>query len=152
MPDMHACAEGRDEAVLMLAPLLLLLNQDPYLLPMLDERRRYFPPYVALVLYLMASAFRAASGALVRHTAVEAVAAFASIACALPNHLLFAAYLWNQKRQSEWLLLLFTPLNAVPGLFGVGNAILWLAGGGVVAALAQGLTMRQVRRMGTRLI
>ena len=57
--------EGQDEAILMLAPLLLLLNQDPYLLPMLDDRRRYFPPYVALVVYLTSSAFRAATSAYV---------------------------------------------------------------------------------------
>lgn len=147
---MHA--EGKDEAILMLAPLLLLLNQDPYLLPMLDDRRRYFPPYIALVLYLAASAFRAAAAAVIRHSPIAAAAAMLSVVCALPNHGLFAAYLWNQKRQSEWMLLLFTPLNAIPALFGVGSAIWWLCGGGVFAALAQGVAMRQVRRMGTRLI
>lgn len=136
----------------MLAPLLLLLNQDPYLLPMLDDRRRYCPPYLALVVYLFGSALRAAFAASTRHSSVAAMAALASILCAMPNHALFAAYLWNQKRQSEWMLLFFTPLNAIPALFGVGSAIWWLCGGGVFVALAQGVAMRQVRRMGTRLI
>jgi uncharacterized membrane protein len=104
------------------------------------------------VLYLAASALRAASEAMLRHSTVAGTTAMLSVLCALPNHVLFGAYLWNQKRQSEWMLLLFTPLNAVPALFGVGSAIWWLCGGGLFAALAQGVAMRQVRRMGTRLI
>eukprot|EP00892_Ulva_mutabilis_P002875 jgi/Ulvmu1/12589/UM092_0019.1 len=146
-------AEGKDEAVLMLAPLLLLLNQDAYILPMIDDRRRYFPPYVALVAYLALSVLRTALDALRAAQPVAAARLVASVLCTLPNHALFAAYLWSQRRQSEWPLLVFTPLNAFPAFFmDYHAAVVWLAGIAAVAAVAQGAAMRQVRRAGTRLI
>lgn len=137
----------------MLAPLLLLLNQDSYILPMIDTRRRYFPPYVALVAYLSASTLRAAVDALGEAPLISAARLAAAVLCTLPNHALFAAYLWNQRRQSEWPLLVFTPLNAFPAFFTNSHpAVVWLAGMAAVAAVVQGASMRQVRRAGTRLI
>lgn len=43
---------GAPEAVFMLAPLLLMLSQDPLLLRQLGERHRYAPPAAAIALYL----------------------------------------------------------------------------------------------------
>jgi hypothetical protein len=43
---------GAPEAVFMLAPLLLMLSQDPLLLRQLGEGQRYAPPAAAIVLYL----------------------------------------------------------------------------------------------------
>lgn len=40
----------------MLAPLLLLLSQDPLMLPNLEEHQRYFPPTLAVTAYLSAAA------------------------------------------------------------------------------------------------
>lgn len=148
---MHA--EGSDVAVLMLAPLLLLLTQDPYLLPMIDERRRYFPPCAAAVLYLAASALWGAVTTAGDVAAIDTARAAAGVLCTLPNHALFAVYLWNHRRQSEWPLLVFTPLNAFPAFFAEYHpAVVWLAGLAVAAAVVQGYSMRQVRRAGTRLI
>lgn len=45
----------------MLAPLLLLLSQDPLILPMLGEQQRYFPSGLALVTYLTLTAIMQAS-------------------------------------------------------------------------------------------
>lgn len=45
----------------MLAPLLLLLSQDPLILPMLGEQQRYFPSGLALVVYLTLTAIMQAS-------------------------------------------------------------------------------------------
>lgn len=39
-------AAGAPEAIFMIAPVLLLLSQDPLLLPGLADRQRYFPPQV----------------------------------------------------------------------------------------------------------
>ncbi len=38
----------------MLAPLLLLLGQDPLLLPELEEKQRYVPPALSASLFLFA--------------------------------------------------------------------------------------------------
>ena len=43
-------------AILMLAPILLLLSQDPLLLPGLGDRQRYLPPMLAISVYLPATA------------------------------------------------------------------------------------------------
>lgn len=45
--------EGGELVVLPLCSLLLLLHQDPFILPSLLQRRRYFPPLIAAVLHLV---------------------------------------------------------------------------------------------------
>lgn len=44
--------DGNPGAILLLAPVLLLLAQDPVLLRFLDKRRRYVPPVAAVTAYL----------------------------------------------------------------------------------------------------
>ena len=39
----------------MLAPLLLMLSQDPLMLPDLEDKQRYFPPTFAISAYLVVS-------------------------------------------------------------------------------------------------
>lgn len=48
--------QGADEAVFVLAPVLLLLNQDPLLFRGLTAQRRYFPPLCAASLFLTVNA------------------------------------------------------------------------------------------------
>lgn len=47
---------GSPEAIFMLAPLLLLLSQDPLLLTGLEDRMRYFPPVLAVTAFLTTTA------------------------------------------------------------------------------------------------
>ena len=44
--------QGADAAILVLAPILLLLGQDRLLCAGLSVRRRYFPPAAACVAFL----------------------------------------------------------------------------------------------------
>ncbi len=55
-------AQGADEAILVLAPVLLLLNQDPLLFRGLTDARRYFPPVFAAAAYLAGAAALTALG------------------------------------------------------------------------------------------
>lgn len=48
--------QGADEAIFVLAPILLLLSQDPLLFRGLTERRRYFPPELCASAYLTVAA------------------------------------------------------------------------------------------------
>lgn len=48
--------QGADEAIFVLAPILLLLSQDPLLFRGLTERRRYFPPVLCASAYLTIAA------------------------------------------------------------------------------------------------
>lgn len=72
MTEQHARAhalhavQGADEAIFVLAPVLLLLSQDALICRGLSAQRRYFPPFCAASLFLAASA---ASGAFGRFSA-----------------------------------------------------------------------------------
>ena len=54
-------AQAADEAILVLAPMLLLLNQDPLVFRSLTERRRYAPLVLALTTCLVFSAVTGSS-------------------------------------------------------------------------------------------
>jgi hypothetical protein len=144
-------AEGSEEAILALAPLLLLLNQDPILFPQLTDRRRYVPPFVATVLYLFATALAGAARASSR-SGVAASLAMLALLCPIPDCLLLGAYLWNRRRQSEWWLLFFTPANVLPALFAEAKGARLLAIAAMVGALVQAIAMRRSRRAATKLI
>lgn len=58
--------QAADEAILVLAPMLLLLNQDPLVFRSLTERRRYAPLVLALTTCLV---FSAITGALQKASA-----------------------------------------------------------------------------------
>lgn len=144
-------AEGRDEAILALAPLLLLLTQDPMLCPYLTTRRRYFPPLVATLLYLSASSVSAIA-ATAADGALATVVAVLAFLCPLPSLLCLSVFLWNRKKQSEWLLLFFTPLNILPAVFAAEPSSQLLAGGAIVGAVVQGVATRRTRSAATKLI
>ena len=149
-------AEGREEAIFVIAPVLLLLNQDPLLLPTLEEKRRYVAPYLAVFSYLLATAIKQASSGY--ESAFETpwprarlVQGVLLALCSVPNHVMLLTYLWHRRKQSEWPLLFFSPLNVLPILFGGRPAVLLalLAGAG---ALVQTIVMRTLRRRGLQMI
>ena len=102
MPSM-VCLQAADEAILVLAPMLLLMNQDPLVFRSLSERRRYAPLVLALTAYLTFSAvtgaFQAAGAASERSPFVMEqkqpsgawllVKNLVLLALAFPNHALF---------------------------------------------------------------
>ena len=95
--------QAADEAILVLAPMLLLMNQDPLVFRSLTDRRRYAPLVLGLTACLT---FSAVTGALQKAgTAAERspfvveqrqpsgmwllIKNLALLALALPNHILF---------------------------------------------------------------
>ena len=95
--------QAADEAILVLAPMLLLMNQDPLVFRSLTDRRRYAPLVLALTACL---AFSAVTGAFQKAGAAAERSPFvveqrqpsgmwlliknlALLALALPNHILF---------------------------------------------------------------
>ena len=97
-----ACMQGADEAIFVLAPILLLLNQDPLLFRGLTNRRRYFPPVFCASAYLSVAAV---TTALAQHSAFAERSPFVVddaqfgtwflvknlglLAATLPNHVFF---------------------------------------------------------------
>ena len=144
-------AEGRPEAVVAVAPLLLLLHPDPILLPGLTPARRYAPPAAAAAAYLAFAAVSDLPLAL-SFSVFEAGLIVAALACSVPTAALVIVYLWRRRRQNEWWLLLAAPANLLPAVFSRSRPCVWLAAGALVGAGAQALAMRRKQAAGTRLI
>ena len=95
--------QAADEAILVLAPMLLLMNQDPLVFRSLTDRRRYAPLVLGLTACLTFSAvtgaFQKAGTAAERSPFVVEqrqpsgmwllIKNLALLALALPNHILF---------------------------------------------------------------
>jgi hypothetical protein len=146
-----SAAEERDEAILALAPVLLLLTQDRLLAPSLTPKRRYVPPLAAIVVYLLANA---ANDVLVDPYDSPASRAFDIVGalCPVPALAMLGVYLWTWRRRSEWPLLFLGPLSVLAGLVAQSTAVKLLSGLSIVGIIGQSVAMRRVQRIGTQLI
>lgn len=147
---------GSPEAIFMLAPLLLLLSQDPLLLPWLEDRLRYFPPALATTLFLTTTAISQAiddaSIDLDASPFVSISMAVVLVACALPSHIMFLRWLWIQKPMPGVAVLSCAPLNLIPLILAVGNVPRYLALLGLAVAFTQYFAMKHVRGIGIKII
>jgi hypothetical protein len=147
---------GQPEAIFMLAPLLLLLSQDALLLRGLGEQQRYAPPITAASLYLAASTlvriYLDGTGLSAVHLGVSALRLVALVA-AMPLHLLFLRFLWQQRPCPGVALLLLAPLcGVVPLVYSPYKETVYLALSGPVMALLQHMTTRHKRQVGMKVI
>ncbi|WIA13369.1 hypothetical protein OEZ85_006949 [Tetradesmus obliquus] len=144
---------GAPEAMLMLAPLLLMLSQDPLLLRQLGERQRYLPPVLAFSCYLtISSAIQVVSWGREYSDWASCALNLALLALALPLHGLFCKYLWDQKPQPAVLLVALGPLCVLSLLLAQAEGIRYLAGGGLVAAALMYFSMRHMKRVGLKVV
>eukprot|EP00955_Chlamydomonas_euryale_P042762 352421-Chlamydomonas_euryale.AAC.43 len=109
----HA-AGGSAEAIFMLAPMLLLLGQDPLMLPGLEDQQRYFPPVFATSVYLALAGIGSITMSPAVDTGIRTWSQFLltalfhpmelkfhimvlfAIGLSLPSHVTFLRWLWNQ--------------------------------------------------------
>ncbi|GMH37943.1 hypothetical protein BSKO_05827 [Bryopsis sp. KO-2023] len=153
---------GGPEAAFVLVPILLLLNQDPLLLPGLTERQRYFPPYLALVGYLWMLGLWSLAQAGIFHPEVYLAPTDSAwwyllrnavmMLVTLPNLVSFLGFLWSQKLKSDATLLIATPLNVLPLAFSELTAIKLIGLAGGAGAIIEFFSMRHIQRIGMRLI
>ena len=98
--------EGEAAGILLLAPVLLLLAQDPLLLRFLEERRRYVPPLAAVMGYLAGAALwqladdamDLPAGRLDGRVAAYMLKQLGCLAAALPAPLMLLAWLWSKAQ------------------------------------------------------
>ncbi|KAK9824524.1 hypothetical protein WJX72_011089 [[Myrmecia] bisecta] len=154
--------QSSDAAIFALAPMLLLLNQDPLLFRGLSERQRYFPLALAASVYLAASA----TAQMIQHSFVQAesivtadtrnmgffVKNLVMMLAVLPMHVAFAQYLWSRERIGGLTILMLTPLALPVLLLADILTVKILAGLSLAMALVQYLAMRHVRHQGMKLI
>ena len=102
-----AVTGGQPAAILLLAPLLLLLAQDPLLLRWLEERRRYLPSVAAVSAYLAATAIWQLVGEVADDLPLSsemwwyAAKHLGCLAAVLPCQLYLLAWLWNKRQVGE---------------------------------------------------
>ncbi|GLC46128.1 hypothetical protein PLESTB_001193000 [Pleodorina starrii] len=155
---------GAPEAIFMLAPVLLLLSQDPLILPGLSERQRYCPPQLAISAYLLLSGLMVVVGDVVAGGgAAAAVVGLPPVlylvkevglaALAVPHHLLFLRYLWTHHAAS-WgtALLVSAPVCLLPAVMCDVPALRFFGAVGAVVAVLQYFSMKHVRHVGMKVI
>ena len=76
-----------------------------------------------------------------------------AILLTIPNHLFFCNYLWKfEQGESDFVLILFTPLNLVSVLVSTLEAVRVQAVCGVVFACIQFYTGRRIQRRGMQIL
>lgn len=153
---------GNPQAAIVLVPILLLLNQDPILMPYLTERQRYFPPFLAFAGYLWVLAIWSLAQGGIFHPEIHLdrtdsagwymLRNFAMMVATLPNLVSFLRFLWSQKLQSDATLLIATPLNVLPLFFSELGAIKLMGVAGGIGAVIEFFSMRHIQRIGMKLI
>ncbi|MEW5297524.1 MAG: hypothetical protein WDW36_000729 [Sanguina aurantia] len=168
------------EAIFMLAPLLLLLSQDPVILPMLGEQQRYFPSGLALVAYLTLTAVMQASpiprlcfsaqarvfgvafgggmqgpmtgAAVVSHPLLFIARNTLLLALTAPSLYLLLHYLWTVKVRNGAALLLCMPLSILPLALSDAPSARALALVALSASLLIFFSMKHVRHLAQGLL
>jgi hypothetical protein len=154
---------GADVAIFLLAPVLLLLCQDGVLLPSLNHMRRYFPPALAIVGYLVASTGLGLGNALggedervlMLHwnsqLAFVVKNALFLLLC-MPNQVDFLRWLWSSKKAAMWKMLFIAPLCVVPVFAADLISVKLLAGVTIAATVAQIAGQAHTKSVGRHII
>lgn len=71
---------------------------------------------------------------------------------AVPLHIIFCKYLWDQQPQPVLLLVALTPLALLALAVAQAEGIQYLAGSAVVMALLQFFSMRHAKTVGMKVI
>ncbi|XP_068664695.1 uncharacterized protein [Aristolochia californica] len=154
---------GSNRAIFLLAPILLLLNQDMDLFAGFGDRQRYFPVSVAISGYLILTALYRIMEEVWHGDAgwgleiggpgwFFAVKNAALLVLTLTNHILFNRFLWDYVKQTDAMLLLTMPLN-LPSIIITDIITIRVLGLlGVIYSLVQYLVSRQIRIAGLKYI
>ncbi|KAG9447285.1 hypothetical protein H6P81_013413 [Aristolochia fimbriata] len=154
---------GSNRAIFLLAPILLLLNQDTDFVAGFGDRQRYFPVSVVISGYLILTALYRIWEEVWHGDAgwgfeiggpgwFFAVKNAALLVLTLPNHILFNRFLWDYVKQTDATLLLTMPLN-LPSIIITDIVTIRVLGLlGVIYSLAQYLISRQIRIAGMKYI
>jgi hypothetical protein len=149
----HHVTGGEPEAVLLLAPLLLLLSQDPVFFPALGEQQRYFPPVAAVTACLAGAAGHqvAGWGLRLRDAGFWALNG-GLLLLALPVHVVFLYHMWHQKPQPLAALAVLGPLCVLSLMLTQLETVRYLAGIGLVMGLLMFFNVRQLRQRGMKMV
>ncbi|KAK9675318.1 hypothetical protein RND81_11G000300 [Saponaria officinalis] len=154
---------GSNRAIFLLAPILLLLNQDTDFVAGFGDKQRYFPVSVVITSYLVLTGLQSIWEEVWHGNAgwgleiggpdwFFAVKNVALLILTFPSHILFNQFVWSYMKQKDMAPLLTLPLN-LPAIIitdVIKVKILGLLG--VIYSLAQYLISRQQYLSGLRYI
>ncbi|CAN6485640.1 unnamed protein product [Victoria cruziana] len=154
---------GSNRSIFLLAPILLLLNQDSDFFTGFGDRQRYFPVTVVISGYLVLNALYRVWEEIWHGDAgwgleiggpgwFFAVKNVALLVLTLPNHILFNRFMWDFTKQADAVLLLTMPLNLPSIVITDISTVLVLGLLGIIYSLVQYLTARQIRIAGMKYI
>ncbi|KAI3889084.1 hypothetical protein MKW92_046351, partial [Papaver armeniacum] len=154
---------GSDRAIFLLAPILLLLNQDSDLVAGFKDRQRYFPVTVVISVYLVVTAVYRIWEEVWHGNAwwgleiggpdwFFAVKNTALLILTFPSHILFNQFVWSHTKQADSRPLLTMPLNLPPVIITDVIKVKILGLLGLIYSLAQYLISRQLHITGMKYI
>ncbi|KAL9246615.1 hypothetical protein vseg_020130 [Gypsophila vaccaria] len=154
---------GSNRAIFLLAPILLLLNQDTDFVAGFGDKQRYFPVCTVITSYLVLTGLQSIWEEVWHGNAgwgleiggpdwFFAVKNVALLILTFPSHILFNRFVWSYTKQKDMAPLLTLPLN-LPAIIitdVIKVKILGLLG--VIYSLAQYLISRQQHLSGLKYI
>ena len=153
---------GNEAAILLIAPVLLLLSQDPLLMRGLSDARRYLPPAAAVTVYLAGSAaWRLVDAAVFTEESLASMVLqdmlwvaknTACLLAALPCQVDLLRYLWARTPMTAARVLAPAPLCLLVLWFADLDAVLYAAAVSLGAAALHLLAQQQVKAAGRKLI
>jgi len=158
---------GSQTCIFFLAPLMLLLNKDSYLLKGLGEHNRYFPIIAVTSLFLMLMAihslllgkffvffgFHFTRSIPLELNNLELMKNLGLLGLTLPSHYFYNIFMWNFKMQSHaYILLLLAPINVAAIVFADLSSTQMLAVLGIVGSIAQYYVGNQIQRKGKAIL
>ncbi|KAF5196502.1 no exine formation [Thalictrum thalictroides] len=154
---------GSNRAIFLLAPILLLLNQDSDFFAGLKDRQRYFPVTMVISVYLVLTAtyriweevWHGNAGWGLEIGGPDwffAVKNSALLILTFPSHILFNRFVWSHTKETDLKPLLTLPLNLAPIIITDVIKVKVLGLLGVIYSLAQYLISRQLHISGLKYI
>ncbi|XP_076956817.1 uncharacterized protein LOC143632121 isoform X2 [Bidens hawaiensis] len=154
---------GSNRAIFLLAPILLLLNQDSDFVAGFGDKQRYFPVTVVISGYLILTSlfsiweeiWQGNVGWGMQIGGADwffAVKNMVMLVFTLPSHIMFNQFVWSYKKRNDSMPLLLIPLNLASSIVADVVKIRILGLLGIVYSLTQYLISRQQYMSGLKYI
>ncbi|KAJ0560225.1 hypothetical protein HanHA300_Chr06g0209101 [Helianthus annuus] len=154
---------GSNRAIFLLAPILLLLNQDSDFVAGFGDKQRYFPVTIVISGYLILTSVYSIWEEIWQGNVgwgmqvggpnwLFAVKNLALLILTFPSHILFNQFVWSYKKRNDSVPLLTIPLNLPPLLITDVVKVRILGLLGIIYSLIQYLISRQQYMSGLKYI
>lgn len=155
---------GSITCIFFLAPILLFLNQDSFLLKNLTPRNRYFPIILSTSVFLTFYAIYKilVQSILAKYGLVPSPDHYLSsftlwvnwfyLLCTTPSHFYFNQFMWTFSRQSDLMWYLILPLNLFGIFLAEFSSVQMLGVLGVIGGVVHFVYKSEIQKRGKEMI